>query len=175
MLYADNACIVSRSPRGLELMVEVFVEGFNVFDLTILEDKAETIWMPITRAPATVPRDDRDDLFQHKTGGNGDPSGSGIGAETRVGTAMKRGERELVNPPHQVKNRVEEQVLSFRTRYHSCRQEVALAGSQLRRAQDPAPVRRRRIEGRAGPQRREEGTGDDGNRGEGGGWERERE
>ena len=41
MLHADDACIVSRSPRGLGRMVAVFVE--------ILE----TMCMPIPRAPAT--------------------------------------------------------------------------------------------------------------------------
>ena len=52
-LYAEYTCIVSRSPRGLERMVAVFVEGFGAFGLTILESKTETICMPILRAPAT--------------------------------------------------------------------------------------------------------------------------
>ena len=35
MLYADDACIVSRSPRGLGRMMAVFVEVFDTFGLTI--------------------------------------------------------------------------------------------------------------------------------------------
>ena len=53
MLYADDACIVSRSPRGLGRMMAVFVEVFGAFDLTISESKTETMCMPIPRAPAT--------------------------------------------------------------------------------------------------------------------------
>ena len=53
MLYADDACIVSQSPRGLGQIMAVFVEVFGTFDLTILESKAETMCMPIPRAPAT--------------------------------------------------------------------------------------------------------------------------
>ena len=53
MLYADDACIVSRSPRGLGRMVAVFVEVFGTFNLTISESKTETMCIPITRAPAT--------------------------------------------------------------------------------------------------------------------------
>ena len=53
MLYADDACIVSRLPRGLEEMRAVFVEVFGTFGLTISESKTETMCMPIPRAPAT--------------------------------------------------------------------------------------------------------------------------
>ena len=53
MLYADDAYIVSRSPRGLGRMMAVFVEVFGTFSLTISESKAETMRMPIPRAPAT--------------------------------------------------------------------------------------------------------------------------
>ena len=53
MLYADDACIVSRSPRGLGRMMVVFVEVFGAFGLTISESKTETMCMPIPRAPAT--------------------------------------------------------------------------------------------------------------------------
>ena len=53
MLYADDACIVSRSPRGLGLMMAVFVEVFGAFGLTISESKTETMCMPIPRAPTT--------------------------------------------------------------------------------------------------------------------------
>ena len=53
MLYADDACIVSRSPRGLGRVMAVFVEVFGAFGLTISESKTETMCMPIPRAPAT--------------------------------------------------------------------------------------------------------------------------
>ena len=53
MLYADDACIVSRSPRGLGRMMAVFVEVFGAFGLTILETKTKTMCMPIPHAPAT--------------------------------------------------------------------------------------------------------------------------
>ena len=53
MLYTDDACIVSRSPRGLARMMAVFVEVFDTFGLTISESKTETMCMPIPRAPAT--------------------------------------------------------------------------------------------------------------------------
>ena len=51
-MYADDACIVSQSPRGLERSMAVFVEVFITFDLTILESKTETTCMPIPRATA---------------------------------------------------------------------------------------------------------------------------
>ena len=53
MLYADDACIVSRLPRGLGRMMAIFVEVFGTFGLTISESKTETMCMPIPRAPAT--------------------------------------------------------------------------------------------------------------------------
>ena len=53
MLYADDACIVSRSPRGLGWMMTVILEVFGTFGLTILASKTETMYMSITRAPAT--------------------------------------------------------------------------------------------------------------------------
>ena len=52
MLYADHACIVSQSPRGLGRMTAVFIEVFGTFGLTISESKTETMCMPIPRAPA---------------------------------------------------------------------------------------------------------------------------
>ena len=52
-MYAVEACIVSRSPRGLERKMAVFVEFFGAFGLTISESKTETMGMPIARAPAT--------------------------------------------------------------------------------------------------------------------------
>ena len=51
-MYADDACIVSRSPRGLGRMMAVFVEVFVTFGLTISESKTETMCMPIPRATA---------------------------------------------------------------------------------------------------------------------------
>ena len=53
VLYADGACIVSRSPRGLGRVMVVFVEVFGPFGLTISESKTETMYMPIPRTPAT--------------------------------------------------------------------------------------------------------------------------
>ena len=53
MLYADDACIVSRSPRGLGRMMAIFVGVFGTFGLTISESKTETMCMPIPRALAT--------------------------------------------------------------------------------------------------------------------------
>ena len=53
LLYADDACIVSRSTRGLGRMMAVFVEVFGAFGLTISESKTETMCMPIPHAPAT--------------------------------------------------------------------------------------------------------------------------
>ena len=53
MMYADDACVVSQSTRGLERMMAIFVEVFGAFDLTISESKTETMCMPIPRAPAT--------------------------------------------------------------------------------------------------------------------------
>ena len=53
MLYVDDACIVSLSSRGLGRMMEVFVEVFDTFGLTISVSKTETMCMPIPRAPAT--------------------------------------------------------------------------------------------------------------------------
>ena len=53
MLYADDACIMSRSPRGLGRMMAVIVEVLGKFGLTISESKTETTCMPIPRAPAT--------------------------------------------------------------------------------------------------------------------------
>ena len=53
MLYADDACIASRSPRGLGRMIAVFVEVLGTFGLTISESKTENMCMPIRRAPVT--------------------------------------------------------------------------------------------------------------------------
>ena len=53
MLYADDACIVSWSPRGLGRMMAVFVDVIGTFGLTISESKTETMCISIPRAPAT--------------------------------------------------------------------------------------------------------------------------
>ena len=53
MLYADDACIVSRSPRELGQMMAVFVEGYGTFGLAISGRKTETMCMPIPCAPVT--------------------------------------------------------------------------------------------------------------------------
>ena len=52
MLYADDACIVSRSPRALAKMMEVIVHVCNAFGLTVSAKKTETMCMP---APHMLP------------------------------------------------------------------------------------------------------------------------
>ena len=47
MLYADDACIVSQLPRGLELMMAVIVKVCGAIGLTVSEKKTETMQMPI--------------------------------------------------------------------------------------------------------------------------------
>ena len=54
MLYADDACIVSRSPQGLAKMIEVIVEVCRAFALTVSVKKAETVCMPPPRTPRTM-------------------------------------------------------------------------------------------------------------------------
>ena len=46
MLYADDACIVSRSPQGLAKMIA----------LTVSAKKTETMYMPPPRTPRTMVR-----------------------------------------------------------------------------------------------------------------------
>ena len=53
MLYADDACVVSRSPRWLERLIAAFDKVFSAFGLIISASKTETMCMPIPRAPAT--------------------------------------------------------------------------------------------------------------------------
>ena len=43
MLYADDACIVSRTPSSLEKMVTVIVTACREFGLTVSEAKTETM------------------------------------------------------------------------------------------------------------------------------------
>ena len=54
MLYADDACIVSRSPQGLAKMMEVIVEVCRAFALTVSAKKMETMCMPPPRTPRTM-------------------------------------------------------------------------------------------------------------------------
>ena len=54
MLYADDACIVSRSPQGLAKMMEVIVEVRQAFALTVWSKKIETTYMPPPRPPRTM-------------------------------------------------------------------------------------------------------------------------
>ena len=55
-LYADDACIVSRSPQGLAEMMEVIVEVCRAFALTVSAKKTETMCMPPPRTPRTMVR-----------------------------------------------------------------------------------------------------------------------
>ena len=52
MLYVDDACIVSRSPRALAKRMEVIVHVFDAFGVTVSETKTETMCMP---APHMLP------------------------------------------------------------------------------------------------------------------------
>ena len=54
MLYADDTCIVSRSPQGLAKMVEVIVEVCRPFALTASAKKTETMCIPPPRTPRTI-------------------------------------------------------------------------------------------------------------------------
>ena len=54
MLYADDACIVSRSPQGLAKMMEVIVEVCRAFALTVSAKKTETMCMPPPRTSRTM-------------------------------------------------------------------------------------------------------------------------
>ena len=56
MLYADDACIVSRSPQGLAKIVEVIVEVCRAFALAVSAKKTETMCMPPQRTPRTMVR-----------------------------------------------------------------------------------------------------------------------
>ena len=53
MLYDDDACIVSQSPRGLELVMVVIVKVCDAFGLTASEKKTETMQMPVPHGLAT--------------------------------------------------------------------------------------------------------------------------
>ena len=51
MLYADDACIVSRSPQGVAKMMEVIVEVCRALALTVSVKKTETMCMLPPRTP----------------------------------------------------------------------------------------------------------------------------
>ena len=51
MLYADDTCIVSRSPQGTAKMMSVFVEVLGACGLTVSDKKTEVMTMPTPRAP----------------------------------------------------------------------------------------------------------------------------
>ena len=54
ILYADDACIVSRPPQGLAKMMEIVVEVCRAFALTVSSKKTETMCMPPPRTPRTM-------------------------------------------------------------------------------------------------------------------------
>ena len=56
MLYADDACIVSRSLQGLTEMMEVIVDVCRTFALTVSAKKTETMCMPSPRTLRTMVR-----------------------------------------------------------------------------------------------------------------------
>ena len=56
MLYADDACIVSRSSQGLAKIMEVIVEVCRAFAFPVSAKKTETMCMPPPRTPRTMVR-----------------------------------------------------------------------------------------------------------------------
>ena len=58
LLYANDACIVSRSPQELAKMMEVIVQVCRAFALTMSAKKTETMCMPPPRTPRTMVRVD---------------------------------------------------------------------------------------------------------------------
>ena len=51
MLYADDACIVSRTPQGPPRMMEVVAEVCRAFALAVSAKKTESMCMPPPRKP----------------------------------------------------------------------------------------------------------------------------
>ena len=49
---SDDACIISRSSRGLAMMVMILV-AFSIFGLTVWEKKIEIMCVPTPNMPAT--------------------------------------------------------------------------------------------------------------------------
>ena len=56
MLYVSDTCIASQSPQGLAKMMELIVEVFRPFALTVLVKKPETMGMPPPQTPRTIVR-----------------------------------------------------------------------------------------------------------------------
>ena len=56
MLYANDACIISRSSQGLAKVMKVIVEVCRAFALTVSEKKTETMCMPPPCKPWTMVR-----------------------------------------------------------------------------------------------------------------------
>ena len=56
VLYADDACIVSRSPQGLAKIMEVIVEVYRAFALTVSAKKTKTRCLPPPHTPRTMVR-----------------------------------------------------------------------------------------------------------------------
>ena len=56
MLYADNTCIVSRSPQKLANMMEVIVKVFRADALTVSAKKSDMMCMPPPRKPRMMVR-----------------------------------------------------------------------------------------------------------------------
>ena len=54
VLYAQDACIVLRSPQGLVKMIEVIAEVCRAFALTVSANETETMCMPPPRTPRTM-------------------------------------------------------------------------------------------------------------------------
>ena len=54
MLYADDACIVSRSLHGLAKMMAIVVHVCHTFVLTVSEKQTETMCMPASHTPTTT-------------------------------------------------------------------------------------------------------------------------
>ena len=54
MLYADDACIVLRSPQGLVKIIKVIVKVCRAFALTVAVKKIETMCIPPSRTPWTM-------------------------------------------------------------------------------------------------------------------------
>ena len=54
MMYADDACKVSRSPQGLAKIMEVVAEDCRAFASTVSAKKTETMCMPPRRTPRTM-------------------------------------------------------------------------------------------------------------------------
>ena len=54
ILYVDDACTVSRSPKGLAKIMEVVSKIFRAFTLTVSAKKTETMHIPPPRTPRTM-------------------------------------------------------------------------------------------------------------------------